>query len=188
MVSLNSPFRTGGAVFDTPGSSQGTSIHRNTTRNNSHKPQSIHRPKNDDDKAEPLLPSFVPAPSTSCCGYFVYWIKNAAWPGMGLFGESYVLFSVGTLGPIWNVLFDNCFAFNECQPRLLHSMTYSVVLGVITGMLLLGYYARMIGRRKGSIITASIMCGGSLGLFLCSMFLTNHAPTLFRCISVCTYE
>mmetsp|Transcript_35507 Transcript_35507/g.71983 ORF Transcript_35507/g.71983 Transcript_35507/m.71983 type:complete len:119 (+) Transcript_35507:4818-5174(+) len=28
---------------------------------------------------------------------FKEWLKESAWPGMGLFGESYLLFSVGTL-------------------------------------------------------------------------------------------
>ena len=177
MSSLHSSVRAS-VELGLPGSSQGTSIHRNTSPQ---KTQSIHRV---DIREEPLLPSSVPESSSSYCGYIVQWIKNSAWPGMGLFGESYVLFSVGTLGPIWKILFDDCYSGAECQPRLLHSLTYSVVLGVITGMLVLGYYARIIGRRKGSIITASIMCGGSFGLLLCSMLLTNHAPTMFRSISV----
>jgi MFS family permease len=42
----------------------------------------------------------------------------------------------------------------------------SVVLGVIAGMIVVGYLANSIGRRKGSILTASLMGGGAVGLFL----------------------
>ena len=127
-----------------------------------------------------------------------WWTENL-WPGMGLFGESYLLFSIGTLTPIWKELYPDCWThsaeaedFSEeessthysafenytarnkssgdfCSPRLLESLTYGVVLGVIFGMVILGYWSNHIGRRKGSIFTASLMAGGSLGLVAISI-------------------
>ncbi len=32
---------------------------------------------------------------------------SALWHGLGLFGESYLLFSVGTLRPMWSKLYDD---------------------------------------------------------------------------------
>ena len=109
-----------------------------------------------------------------------HWLYNSAWPGMGLFGESYMLFSIGTLKPIWEELFPDCFQ-DECPSRLLYSLTYSVVLGVITGMIVVGYLANTIGRRKGSIWTASVMSGGAFLLFLTSYI--SNPIWLYRSMS-----
>lgn len=111
------------------------------------------------------------------------WFYESAWPGMGLFGESYMLFSIGTLKPIWEVLFPDCFGFENCSPRLLNSLTYSVVIGIIVGMIVIGDMASSIGRRQGSILTASLMSGGALGMFLVSIVLVNSPVWLYRCLS-----
>ena len=127
------------------------------------------------------------------------WWTESLFPGMGLFGESYLLFSIGTLTPLWKELYPDCWdhqtedddfsegdnyfyysayeiyasrnaaSGDDCSPRLLESLTYGVVLGVIAGMVLLGYWSNHIGRRKGSILTASLMAGGSLGLVALSV-------------------
>ena len=132
---------------------------------------------------------------------------------MGLFGESYLLFSIGTLKPIWQTLFPYCFGMTAeaeaaasaaagvagddndeyaddvfegegnyytalmvpqvCDRFLLHSITYSVVLGVILGMLLLGYAASTLGRRNGSLLTACLMACGACGLTAASVYLAD---------------
>lgn len=136
---------------------------------------------------------------------FKEWLKESAWPGMGLFGESYLLFSVGTLKPIWTILYPDCFAGSSyvvedgndydgghdeygdgvpvCSDGLLHSVTYSVVLGVILGMSALGTFANRIGRRAGSILTASLMAFGALGMALISLILEDAPATLFGCMA-----
>lgn len=143
------------------------------------------------------------------------WWRESLWPGMGLFGESYLLFSIGTLTPLWKELYPDCWspqdednisesqylyysAFesytrttseirNTCSPRVLESLTYGVVLGVIAGMILLGYWSNHIGRRKGSILTASLMASGSLGLVALSLFgaLLWSAENIFRGTVAC---
>ena len=112
------------------------------------------------------------------------WWNEAAWPGMGLFGESYMLFSIGLMKPFWMLLYPECFAYEVCSPRLLSSLTYSVVLGVIFGMILLGYYANLIGRRIGGITTASFMCAGAVGLTGVSFLFSDNPNLLFRSMSV----
>lgn len=111
------------------------------------------------------------------------WLYRSAWPGMGLFGESYILFSIGTLKPIWASLFPDCFSYEECPVFLMHSLTYSVVVGIILGMLIVGYLANSIGRRRGSILTASFMSVGSIGLFLASCFLSDSPLILYQCMA-----
>ncbi len=153
--------------------------------------------------------------SRSFISFLKEWWAESLWPGMGLFGESYLLFSIGTLTPLWKELYPDCWApqgennlseskysyysafesytntsskINDaCSPRLLESLTYGVVLGVIAGMVLLGYWSNHIGRRKGSILTASLMTGGSLGLVALSIFgaVFWSAENIFRGTVAC---
>jgi MFS family permease len=115
-----------------------------------------------------------------------HWMINSAWPGMGLFGESYILFSIGTLTPLWKEIYPECFDHTVCKPRLLHSLTYSVVTGVIVGMLVIGYAANFIGRRKGSLLTASLMFGGAVSMVLESFVWAsqNSVATLFQSMAI----
>ena len=101
---------------------------------------------------------------------------------MGLFGESYLLFSVGTLKPVWEMLYPDCWMGDGggvCSTALLNSITYALVVGVILGMVLLGTVASRIGRRAGSIATASLMTIGAVGMSICSMILSDHPSFLF---------
>ena len=116
-------------------------------------------------------------------GAFDWFWRECVWPGLGLFGESYLLFSIGTLTPLWELLFQDCFiTYETCHASLVHSLTYTVVLGVICGMMLLGTLANTLGRRMGSILTASLMCGGAWGMTLVSFIFTNEASVLFKCM------
>jgi len=104
--------------------------------------------------------------------------SSALWHGLGLFGESYLLFSIGTLRPLWEALYPLCFsssAASSCpRPYLTYnSLSYSVVLGVMLGMVVVGSLAGRIGRRNGSLLTASIMVGGASALTLASVLLSG---------------
>ena len=115
--------------------------------------------------------------------YFTEYI----WPGLGLFAESYLLFSVGTLRPIWEILYPDCFNFEICSHSLIHSLTYNVVLGIILGMITIGIAANSIGRRAGSITTASFMTGGAIGLVAGALFLKDKPEILFQSMSWCLF-
>jgi hypothetical protein len=131
-----------------------------------------------------------PQPPPSTTTRFPSWSATTSlWHGLGLFGESYLLFSVGTLRPLWEALYPSCFDddvyadnnYNndnlQCNRHSYQSITYSVVLGVILGMVVLGFLANTIGRRRGSIITAMLMSGGAFCLTCSSIFL-SHAPSI----------
>eukprot|EP00977_Amphora_coffeiformis_P019979 scaffold7729_cov172-Amphora_coffeaeformis.AAC.8 len=105
----------------------------------------------------------VHAPSSSSCCQS-YW-QDCVWPGLGLFGESYLLFSIGTLQPLWTILFPTCFVTHEtCRAAALHVVSYGTVLGIIVGMVVVGQLAQTTGRRWGSILTAAFMTTGAAGL------------------------
>lgn len=106
---------------------------------------------------------------------------------MGLFGESYLLFSVGTLKPVWEMLYPDCWAGdqgNVCSTALLNSITLTLVVGVIVGMIVLGTIANQIGRRAGSIVTASLMTFGAVGMSICSMLLSDNPSFLFGSMAI----
>ena len=114
---------------------------------------------------------------------------TALWHGLGLFGESYLLFSVGTMRPLWETLYPSCFDESDdsaCpRPYLSYkSITYSVVLGVMVGMIGLGVMANNVGRRRGSIITATLMAVGAICLTSSSIFLSSNPSTLFPVMSL----
>ena len=77
-------------------------------------------------------------------------------------------------------LFPECFAYETCTPHLIRSLTYSVVIGIIVGMIVLGYLAKYIGRRKGSMVTATLMTGGAIGMVLMTFVLESRPSWLFR--------
>ena len=119
------------------------------------------------------------------------WFIDCAWPGLGLFGESYILFGIGTLRPIFEIIFPQCYREDEnddetdddnynnnnqssssiCPTWIVQSMTYSVVVGVILGMIVVGLMANTIGRRSGSILTATLMSfGATMMSVVCMVF------------------
>mmetsp|Transcript_25778 Transcript_25778/g.53363 ORF Transcript_25778/g.53363 Transcript_25778/m.53363 type:complete len:692 (+) Transcript_25778:136-2211(+) len=111
--------------------------------------------------------------------------QSALWHGLGLFGESYLLFSIGTLRPIWEALYPDCFSGEECRPWLtFKSLGYCVVLGVMVGMIVIGSIAGTVGRRSGSIITATLMSFGSILLTISSIFLSSSPSVLFPAMSL----
>jgi len=101
------------------------------------------------------------------------YFKSYIWPGLGLFGESYLLFSIGTLDPIFKILYPQCYYQDDdknedgtCPNSIILGLSYSIVSGIILGMILIGIIASCVGRRYGSIGTALLMS-------LCSVLMTS---------------
>ncbi|GKY92579.1 hypothetical protein MPSEU_000228000 [Mayamaea pseudoterrestris] len=116
---------------------------------------------------------------------FQNWLNESAWPGLGLFGESYMLFSLGLLQPLWSEIMPSCFDTNdECSITLVQSLTYSVIVGVMFGMVGFGLLANRVGRRSGSIATASLMATGAIGLTLASVSLVSRPKQLVQCMVI----
>jgi len=134
-------------------------------------------------------PSDHPSEQSSSSFTIRQYLQECVWPGLGLFGESYLLFSIGILKPVWQMIYPDCFVtLQECPSSLLYGLTYSVVLGVIFGMLVLGTLANELGRRKGSILTAFLMSLSSFCMMILTMALSHRNPDiLFRGIVICLF-
>ena len=138
----------------------------------------------DQQREQPLL--LEPSAKESI-GPITKWYNESAWYGMGLFGESFLLFSVGTLKPFWVALYPDCFETHEdCSVRLTSSLTVSAVVGIIVGMIVIGTLANSIGRRKGSMLTATLMSSSALLSYVCSLFFSNRddSKKLFTSMSI----
>lgn len=100
---------------------------------------------------------------------FAQWWGSWAVPGLGMFSEAYILFAIGNIKPLLKIDYPNCFGSAEppdCNQSAVSNASNIEICGVIGGMLVLGYLADWIGRKKGSIITMAIMLVG--GILLCS--------------------
>ncbi|CAL8462225.1 g1756 [Coccomyxa elongata] len=94
-----------------------------------------------------------------------FWIKSWALPGIGMFCESYFIFSIGNITPIFQETYKDCYKQHKtCSEGLINAETYVQVSGIIVGMLLMGYIADQIGRKWGSALTASFMFIGGIML------------------------
>lgn len=86
--------------------------------------------------------------------------------GMGMFIESYFLFAIGNILPIWQVQYPQCFTnhfpnASQCSNTAVTSITYVEVSFVIIGMLFFGYIGDSIGRKRGLRLVAVILFIGS---------------------------
>lgn len=135
--------------------------------------------------------------SKSCCETLLY---ECVWPGLGLLGESYMLFSIGIVRPIWGIVFPQCFTsstsaninelndqYSMCSKGLIESLTYSVIVGIIIGMIGIGYCSRYIGRRAGSLLTASFMCIGAWSLTLLSYLASRQTNSYYSINTIVSF-
>jgi len=103
-------------------------------------------------------------------------VKDPAWPlleygrryiipGMGLFTEGYVLFSIGNLTTLFTVAYPDCWkTFKTCSKTLTQTTTYLQIVGIIIGQVVVGFFGDWLGRRYGMIQDAAIMTLGALML------------------------
>jgi hypothetical protein len=78
---------------------------------------------------------------------------------------SYVLFSVGNIGPLLSAAYPGCWSkYTECNKTWTQALTYLEVVGIICGQILVGIIGDSIGRRWGLIQDAVIMFVGLIML------------------------
>ncbi|KAI8468145.1 MAG: major facilitator superfamily domain-containing protein [Monoraphidium minutum] len=97
-------------------------------------------------------------------GLLKWW---AAWavPGLGMFSEAYIIFSIGLIKPFQAAMKPECFeTHTACSAAETHVTSYIQIAGIIIGMLVFGVLGDVIGRCWGSRIVASIMLSGSIML------------------------
>ncbi|GAQ81972.1 phosphate transporter [Klebsormidium nitens] len=101
-------------------------------------------------------------------------------------------FSIGNLSAIFAKEYPKCFGKTHpnCSYRLTNSTTYTQIAGIMAGMVFLGFFADRLGRKLGSIITASIMLVGGI-MLTASDGPTQSGIVLMYTISqgpVCTFR
>jgi MFS family permease len=117
-------------------------------------------PFDTDTRSEAFLPQQQQQSTSRTITRWLHQIYTTVSPGMGLFGESYILFSVGTMQPLWKVAWSS---FDQEQV-----LATSVMVGVISGMIGIGALAQ--SRRHGSIATATLMSSTAVGLTLVAFY------------------
>ncbi|GBF93836.1 proton phosphate symporter [Raphidocelis subcapitata] len=104
-------------------------------------------------------PPPVPRPLAAWLGWWAAW----ALPGLGMFCEAYILFSIGLVKPLLAAAAPSCFVtFETCTEAETHLVNYIPIAARIVGMLLFGTSSDVMGRAWASRIVASIMLGGAL--------------------------
>ncbi|KAL4424952.1 hypothetical protein ABPG77_009681 [Micractinium sp. CCAP 211/92] len=127
-----------------------------------------------------------PRPRNAIVRAFRWW-RSWAVPGMGMFVEAWMIFAIGNILPLLAINYPYCFGRTQpasCNKSAADAVTYIEVCGIILGMLVLGFFADIIGRKWGSRLTATIMLVGAalltgsagndgqfLAMFLTSLFL-----------------
>ncbi|TVY68768.1 Inorganic phosphate transporter 1-2 [Lachnellula suecica] len=94
-----------------------------------------------------------------------WYFRNAVLPGAGLGLEGYVLFSIGNLAALFDVVWKSCWkSYTTCNETWVNAVTYLEIVGIIIGQILVGYLGDKIGRRWGLIQDAVIMFLGLIML------------------------
>ncbi|GAQ81563.1 phosphate transporter [Klebsormidium nitens] len=92
---------------------------------------------------------------------FVQWVLSFVVPGLGMFSEAYFIFSIGNVTSIFQKEYPKCWGTKShplCSSRL--------VAGIMAGMVFIGFFADRLGRKRGSILCASIMLLGAVMLIV----------------------
>ncbi|ETI29221.1 hypothetical protein G647_01674 [Cladophialophora carrionii CBS 160.54] len=94
---------------------------------------------------------------------FYRYLRNYAVTGVGFFTEGYVLFSVGNVLPLLEVVWPRCWDEHEiCNKTMVQAISYMEILGIIGGQIMVGIIGDWIGRRWGLIQDAVIMLTGTI--------------------------
>lgn len=98
-----------------------------------------------------------------------------ALPGLGMFCEAYIIFSVGNISSLQKTIWPDCFeTFKVCPQNVIDQKidSYIQIAGIMFGMITMGLLADHIGRKWGSRIVSVIMLMGVISLTF-SPFATN---------------
>ncbi len=94
---------------------------------------------------------------------FPLWWWSSGMPGLGLFTNAYVLVSVGNIMPLLGIMYPNCYGGelpSDCNTTAAENTQTIETVGVIGGMLVIGFLADWVGREWGSRLCTSIMLVG----------------------------
>ena len=115
----------------------------------------------------------------SRCQSFILLIRSFMLPGYGMFSEAFFLFSVGNLKKgLFPVSYPHCWNSNQTlnsdcpHEELKDSISYTMIGGVILGMIFISIFGDQFGRRAGSILTSVTMLVGAI------LMASSYAPNL----------
>ena len=130
-------------------------------------------------------------------------------PGLGMFCEAYFIFSVGNIKQFFPYEYPDCWkTYKTCTVNLTRAPDYMQIVGIIFGMITLGYLGDKIGREPtcsntlsphlgqpqaltccpragkwGSVFTASVMFVGCILLTLTGIGLDGRQMAIWYIIS-----
>jgi MFS family permease len=98
--------------------------------------------------------------------------------------ESYFVFAVGNLGPLWNYLYPTCTPTKDSSCADAKSaIPFIQVAAIIFAQLTFGFLSDILGRRWGSRLTASLMLVGGI-LITISYGVTIAGQFVMMCIAL----
>jgi hypothetical protein len=83
-----------------------------------------------------LLLYFLPCSKQrqSCVSEWWHWYTAWAIPGLGMFSEAYIIFSLGLTKPLQTAMFPTCFGtHDDCKEHITHVQNYIQIVGIIVG-------------------------------------------------------
>ena len=95
----------------------------------------------------------------------LHWYGSFAVPGLGMFCEAYIIFSVGNIADFQKVLYPTCFdTFENCPRKVVEQKidSYIQIAGIMVGMMLMGVLGDYLGRKWGSRVASVVMLSGVL--------------------------
>ncbi|KAL3162223.1 hypothetical protein ABBQ32_009926 [Trebouxia sp. C0010 RCD-2024] len=101
-----------------------------------------------------------------------YW-KNYGMPGIGLFLEGYVVFSISNNSTLFKQAYPNCWSkFKDCNETWIQATTYVQLIGILIGQLMFGVMGDWIGRKATMLIDMSVIL---IGVILLTV---SNGPTI----------
>ena len=102
-----------------------------------------------------------------------------------LTATSYVLFSIGNLGALFDATFTECWSDNTvCSKVWVQAVAYLEVVGIIIGQVLVGILGDWLGRRWGLLQDAIIMFIGLI-MLTCAWGVTISKAILIFLLMTC---
>lgn len=100
-----------------------------------------------------------------------------ALPGLGMFCEAYIVFSVGNISSLQEAIWPDCYeTFDVCPQSVIDQKidSYIQIAGIMFGMIVMGLVADHTGRKWGSRIVSVIMLIGVISLTFSPFAISGH--------------
>ncbi|KAK9807016.1 hypothetical protein WJX72_010792 [[Myrmecia] bisecta] len=94
-------------------------------------------------------------------------------PGIGLFLEGYVIFSISNNSTLFKQAYPKCWStFEDCNETWTEATTYLQLIGILMGQLFFGVMGDWVGRRAAMLLDMSIILAGVI------LLTASNGPTI----------